>query len=97
MRHFCQVIRGEAQPLLDGRGGTRTLETTLAVETAARTGEIIRTVRTAAQLVRARREATRARPAARLCLSGHDSMRGMAFVTACSLSYQDKGAWTALP
>jgi predicted dehydrogenase len=42
MRHFCQVIRGEAQPILDGRGGTRTLETTLAVKTAARTGELVR-------------------------------------------------------
>ena len=42
MRHFCQVIRGEAQPILDGRGGTRTLETTLAVKTAARKGELVR-------------------------------------------------------
>jgi predicted dehydrogenase len=42
MRHFCQVIRGEAQPVLDGRGGIRTLETTLAVKTAARTGEMVR-------------------------------------------------------
>ena len=42
MRHFCQVIRGEAQPVLDGRGGMRTLEATLAVKTAARTGEMVR-------------------------------------------------------
>ena len=42
MRHFCQVIRGESKPLLDGRGGTRTLETTLAVKKAAETGDIIR-------------------------------------------------------
>jgi len=42
MRHFCQVIRGEAQPILGGRGGTRTLETTLAVKTAARAGELVR-------------------------------------------------------
>ena len=40
MRHFCQVIRGEAKPVLDGRGGTRTLETTLAVKKAAETGEL---------------------------------------------------------
>jgi predicted dehydrogenase len=42
MRHFCQVIRGEAKPVLDGRGGTRTLETTLAVKTAASQGGLIR-------------------------------------------------------
>ena len=34
MRHFCEVIRGEAKPLLDGRRGARTLETTLAVKKA---------------------------------------------------------------
>ena len=42
MRHFCAVIRGEAKPVLDGRGGTRTLETTLAVKKAAETGEVVR-------------------------------------------------------
>lgn len=42
IRHFCQVVRGEIAPLLDGRGGTRTLETTLAVKRAAETGEIVR-------------------------------------------------------
>ena len=42
MRHFCQVISGDAVPLLDGRGGTRTLETTLAVKKAAETGQVIR-------------------------------------------------------
>ena len=42
MRHFCQVIRREVEPLLDGRGGTRTLETTLAVKRAAETGELVR-------------------------------------------------------
>jgi predicted dehydrogenase len=42
MRHFCQVARREVPPLLDGRGGTRTLETTLAVKTAAETGGIVR-------------------------------------------------------
>ena len=41
MRHFCAVIRGEAEPLLDGRGAIRTLEATLAVVTAAATGAII--------------------------------------------------------
>jgi len=42
MRHFCQVVRGEAKPILDGRGGTRTLETTLAVKKAAETGGMVR-------------------------------------------------------
>jgi len=42
MRHFCQVIRGEAKPILDGRGGTRTLDTTLAVKKAAETGAVVR-------------------------------------------------------
>ena len=42
MHHFCAVIRGETKPMLDGRGGTRTLETTLAVKTAVKTGEMVR-------------------------------------------------------
>jgi len=42
MRHFCQVARREVEPLLDGRGGTRTLEVTLAVRRAAETGEVVR-------------------------------------------------------
>ena len=42
MRHFMQVIRREAAPLLNGRGGTRTLAVTLAIIEAARTGEIVR-------------------------------------------------------
>ena len=42
MRHFVQVIRREAAPLLDGHGGTRTLAATLAVAEAARTGGIVR-------------------------------------------------------
>jgi hypothetical protein len=42
MRHFCQVVRGEAEPILDGRGGARTLETTLAVKKAAETGAVVR-------------------------------------------------------
>jgi predicted dehydrogenase len=41
MRHFCEVVRGKAKPLLDGRDGTRTLETTLAVKKAAETGEVV--------------------------------------------------------
>ena len=39
MRHFCDVARGTAKPLLDARGGTKTLEATLAVREAARTGQ----------------------------------------------------------
>jgi predicted dehydrogenase len=42
MRHFCEVVRGEAAPLLDVREGTRTLETTLAVKKAAASGELVR-------------------------------------------------------
>ncbi len=42
MRHFCQVARREAAPLLDGRGGARTLEATLAAGRAAATGEVVR-------------------------------------------------------
>jgi hypothetical protein len=36
------MIRREAAPLLDGRGGTRTLEATLAVKRAAETGGVVR-------------------------------------------------------
>ena len=35
MRHFCAVIRGKAKPVLNGRGGARTLETTLVVKRTA--------------------------------------------------------------
>jgi predicted dehydrogenase len=42
MRHFCAVIRGEAKPVLDGRGGARTLEATLAVKKAAADGGLIK-------------------------------------------------------
>jgi predicted dehydrogenase len=42
MHHFCAVIRGETKPILDGRGGARTLETTLAVKTAAQNCEAVR-------------------------------------------------------
>jgi predicted dehydrogenase len=42
MRHFCAVLHGEAKPVLDGRGGTRTLETTLAVKKAATEGGLVK-------------------------------------------------------
>ena len=35
LRHFCEVIREEVKPRLDGRGGIRTLAATLAVKDAA--------------------------------------------------------------
>ena len=41
LKHFCAVIRGEAAPLLDARGGARTLDTTLAVQRAAATGKLV--------------------------------------------------------
>jgi predicted dehydrogenase len=41
LQHFGAVIRGEAVPLLGGRGGARTLETTLAVHQAAATGKLV--------------------------------------------------------
>ena len=41
MRHFCDVVRGEAVPLLDARGGAKTLEATLAVKQAATTGQAV--------------------------------------------------------
>ncbi|MBV9306677.1 MAG: hypothetical protein JOZ45_11075 [Acidobacteriaceae bacterium] len=41
MRHFVDVARGEAEPLLNGREGTRTLETALAVKRAATTGQVV--------------------------------------------------------
>ncbi|MGO4570822.1 Gfo/Idh/MocA family protein [Microvirga sp. 2TAF3] len=41
MHHFCQVVKGQSAPLLDGRGAMRTLETTLAIHEAARTGGIV--------------------------------------------------------
>lgn len=42
MRHFCDVARGQARPLLDARGGAKTLQVTLAVLDAARSGNLIR-------------------------------------------------------
>ena len=42
LRHFRAVIRGETAPVLDGRGGMRTLETTVAVQRAAASGQLVR-------------------------------------------------------
>ena len=39
MRNFAEVIRGQAAPVLSGRGGVMTLATTLAITQSARTGE----------------------------------------------------------
>lgn len=41
MRHFCEVVRRKSKPLLDLRGGAKTLETTLAVKQAAATGQSV--------------------------------------------------------
>jgi predicted dehydrogenase len=41
MRHFCEVAKGTVKPLLDLREGAKTLETTLAVKTAAATGQVV--------------------------------------------------------
>ena len=41
MRHFCDVIRGTVGPLLDARGGAKTLAATMAVKEAAATGQIV--------------------------------------------------------
>jgi len=41
MPHFVDVARGEAEPLLNGREGTRTLDTALAVKRAATTGQVV--------------------------------------------------------
>ena len=41
MRHFCDVVRGTASPLLDARGGAKTLEAALAVKQAAATGQAV--------------------------------------------------------
>ena len=39
--HLCRVVRGEESPLIDGREALRTLDATLAVARAARTGGIV--------------------------------------------------------
>jgi predicted dehydrogenase len=41
LRHFCEVIRGEATPRITGADAARTLATTLAVHEAARSGRTI--------------------------------------------------------
>ncbi|MFN7938366.1 MAG: Gfo/Idh/MocA family oxidoreductase [Bryobacteraceae bacterium] len=41
MRHFCDVARGKADPVLDARGGARTLEATVAIHRAALTGCVV--------------------------------------------------------
>lgn len=38
IRHLCAVVRGEEQPVISAADGTRTLEVTLAIHEAARTG-----------------------------------------------------------
>jgi predicted dehydrogenase len=42
MRNFANVIRGTEKPVLDGRGGTITLATTLAITRSAQTGMPVR-------------------------------------------------------
>jgi predicted dehydrogenase len=42
MRNFANVIRGAEKPVLDGRGGTITLATTLAITRSAQTGAQVR-------------------------------------------------------
>jgi len=42
MRHFCAVIAGNERPVCSAEDGFRTLEATLAVHTAARTGAVVR-------------------------------------------------------
>jgi predicted dehydrogenase len=41
VRHFCAVVRGQAQPLVSGREGLRTLQVVEAVKEAARTGATV--------------------------------------------------------
>lgn len=36
LEHFCRVVRGEEEPLVDGRDGTRSLAVALAVLRSAR-------------------------------------------------------------
>lgn len=42
IRHFCDVARFLAHPILDARGGAQTLQATLAVLESARSGSVIR-------------------------------------------------------
>ncbi len=41
LRHFCAVVRGEAEPLVTARDAARTLAATLAVSQAAREGRTV--------------------------------------------------------
>ena len=45
LAHFCQVIRGEAEPLVSVRDGLRNLQIVDAISEAARTGQIVSTER----------------------------------------------------
>jgi predicted dehydrogenase len=42
MRHFCDVVRGKVQPLIDAHEGAKTLKITLSIKQAARTGQVVR-------------------------------------------------------
>ena len=39
--HFCEVIRGQAQPLVSARDGMQNLRVTEAIAEAARTGRVV--------------------------------------------------------
>lgn len=41
LEHFCAVIRGQAAPLVSGHDALKTLQVTLAIDRAARTGQIV--------------------------------------------------------
>jgi predicted dehydrogenase len=41
IRHFCQVIRRQEQPLVTGREGLNTLKVIIAVKQAAATGQLV--------------------------------------------------------
>ena len=43
LAHFCQVIRGEVEPLVSVRDGLRNLQIVEAISEAARTGQIVST------------------------------------------------------
>ena len=43
LEHFCDVVRGGAEPLVGGRDAVETLRVTLAVAEAARTGGVVET------------------------------------------------------
>jgi len=43
IEHFAAVIRGEAEPLVSGRDGLKTLQVTEAVTEAARSGQVVET------------------------------------------------------